>query len=336
MRKRKSVWISLIMIFVLTFSFSLSVYAYPESWVQFSKGTSATVNRSLSDAAYYVINHSSQYIKSDGSYFTGQYRYYYWRLATLGSPHTWESRFRVNRLSVSVGTSSGSGGVAPEGKAVFFIGSTSEILQGDAVSVPFGSGGTYYFDSTGDYVYLWVQQSVWYSTGGTSSPSLTVNSITYSFDSVEYTAFGSGQGINTAINETTSAINKQTNSVNSSINNQTNSINNTITEETRIQTDTLTNGFDGSGMDADNNKLASSMSSYEDAESQLTDKSVGYIDAVTFFDPTKHLQLMSCITYTSTFLQNLFVALGDWSVLISISLSISFALMLIGWYKYRK
>lgn len=150
-----------------------------------------------------------------------------------------------------------------------------------------------------------------------------------------------------AIADNTKETNKQLVNVNTKLNNlhnmtvtetrnQTDAINKNITQETQKQTDTLTNGYDNSGLNSDNDRLASSMDSFDSAESQVTDQSVSYIDSVTFFDPTTHLQLMSCITFTSTFLQNLFVALGDWSVLVMIALSLAFALMLIGWFKYRK
>lgn len=109
-----------------------------------------------------------------------------------------------------------------------------------------------------------------------------------------------------------------------------------LEQATEKQTDTLTNGYDNTGMNADNDRLSASLDGYEDAESQVTDQSVDFIDAVTFTDPTTHLQLMTAVTWTSTFLQNLFVALGDWSVLVTIALSLAFALMLIGWFKYRK
>lgn len=122
----------------------------------------------------------------------------------------------------------------------------------------------------------------------------------------------------------------------SDISNQTNSINNNINQATQNQTNTLTGGYDNSGMENTNKQLADSLASYDQTESQVTDQSVAYIDAVSFFDPTTHLQLMTSITYVSTFLQNLFVSLGDWSVLVMISLSLAFALMLIGWFKYRK
>lgn len=131
-------------------------------------------------------------------------------------------------------------------------------------------------------------------------------------------------------------LNNQTNSINNAISNQTTSINNNINQATQNQTNTLTGGYDNSGMENTNKQLADSLASYDQTESQVTDQSVAYIDAVSFFDPTTHLQLMTSITYVSTFLQSLFVSLGDWSVLVMISLSLAFALMLIGWFKYRK
>lgn len=124
----------------------------------------------------------------------------------------------------------------------------------------------------------------------------------------------------------------QTELLKQSTENQTKSLN----QATKDQTDTLTNGYDNTGMNNDNDRLSASLNSFDDAEGQVTDQSVEYIDAVTFFDPTTHLQLMTAITFTSTFLQNLFVALGDWSVLVTIALSLAFALMLVGWFKYRK
>lgn len=116
-------------------------------------------------------------------------------------------------------------------------------------------------------------------------------------------------------------IEQNTNQTNQSINNQTNE---------------LTNGFDNSGLNADNNKLSGSLGEYDQAQGQVTDQSVGFIDGATFIDPTKNAGVLASITFTASWLQSLFVNIGDWSVLVVVSLSISFALMLVGWFKYRK
>lgn len=108
------------------------------------------------------------------------------------------------------------------------------------------------------------------------------------------------------------------------------------TDAVNNQTDTLANGYNNSQMNNSNQNLSNSMNEYNSSETQLTDQSVGFIDDVTFFDPTTHMQLLTCVTFASSWLQSLFVSLGDWGILIMISLSLTFGLMLVGWFKYRK
>lgn len=102
------------------------------------------------------------------------------------------------------------------------------------------------------------------------------------------------------------------------------------------QTDELTTGFNNSGMDSSNTALSGALTEYDNLEKEATDQSVGFIDDVSFFDPSSQVQLMTCITYCSSWLQSLFVALGDWSILVMVSLSLTLGLMLVGWFKYRK
>lgn len=304
MKKRWQVLLSVVLVMVLSVSFFVPVFASSsDTWRPLDPSAhSATVNVSLSSSDYFKIAESSQYLKSsssDGSYsyFTGQIRYYYWRLAYLASTSDTLFRARVNDLVVSSNSFSGDS----YGSGVFLIGSTSDVLLDQAVSVPFG-GGTYYFDAGNDYIYLWYRVPVFYTNSGSNFSA----SITYSYSGTFYSTLG-----------------------------YVDNLTDVVINSTQQQTDTLTTGYDNSGMNSSNDKLSSSLTEYDNTESQVMDQSVQYIDSVTFFDPTTHLQLMSCITYTSTFLQNLFVALGDWSVLVLIALSLAFALMLIGWFKYR-
>ncbi len=307
MKKRWQVLLSVVLVMVFSVSFSVPVCASSsDTWLPLDpSGASATVNVSLSSSDYFKIAESSQYLRGSSSsssgesyyYYTGQIRYYYWRLAYLASTSDTLFRARVNDLVVSSGSFSGDS----YGSGVFLIGSTSDVLLDQAVSVPFG-GGTYYFDAGNDYIYLWYRVPVFYI----NSDSDFSASITYSYSGTFYSTLG-----------------------------YVDNLTDVVINQTQQQTDTLTTGYDNSGMESTNDKLSSSLTEYDNTESQVMDQSVQYIDAVTFFDPTTHLQLMSCITYTSTFLQNLFVALGDWSVLVLIALSLAFALMLIGWFKYR-
>lgn len=323
MKKRLLVWLSLVLVMALMVSFSLPVEAAQvDQWSTLLTGTSGTVNLSPSNASWFEIISSNQYVTdTSGSYQTGQIRRYFFRLCNLGYSGT-PCRARVYRLSVSSGSTSGViGGVA------FWIGSQADVVTERASAIPFGNNGTYYYDLGEDYTYLWASCLTFCFAD--SGPDFTLRMVNYSYESVQTNYYGTEYSINKSID----ALNSNTAA---QIQNQTNSINNKIAQETQAQTDTLTNGYDASGMNADNDRLSSSLESYDDVESQVTDQSNDYIDAVTFFDPTTHLQLMTCVTYSATFLQDLFVALGDWSVLVMLALSLVFALMLIGWFKYRK
>lgn len=137
-------------------------------------------------------------------------------------------------------------------------------------------------------------------------------------------------------NSINSTVNNQTNSLNNTLNSQTNSINNQIAQKTEEQTEDLTNGYDNSQIVDANTQLAGSMDDYEAMESQVSDRAGGYIQNVEFFDPTANTSIMSGITLTGSFLQSLYANMHDWSAVILVSLSLTFALMLIGWFKFRR
>lgn len=120
------------------------------------------------------------------------------------------------------------------------------------------------------------------------------------------------------------------------INDQTSSINNQIAQETQEQTDTLTDGYDNSQITNDNQQLADAMQDYDNSQSVAVGDSTGYIDDVSFYNPSSSAQVMSGITLTGSFLQSLFVNMGQWSAVVLVSLSLTFGLMLVGWFKFRK
>lgn len=102
------------------------------------------------------------------------------------------------------------------------------------------------------------------------------------------------------------------------------------------QTDTLTNGFDNSGMIDTNAQLSGAIDDYDKNQDAITNDSVGFIDAVEFFNPSNSPPILAGITLCGSFLQSLFVNLGDWSSVVLVSLSLTFGLMLVGWFKFRK
>lgn len=102
------------------------------------------------------------------------------------------------------------------------------------------------------------------------------------------------------------------------------------------QTQEVTQGYDNSQTVNDNEQLAGAMQDYDDSQSAAVGDSTGYIDDVSFFDPSSSAQVMSGITLTGSFLQSLFENLGQWGAVVMVSLSLTFGLMLVGWFKFRK
>lgn len=120
------------------------------------------------------------------------------------------------------------------------------------------------------------------------------------------------------------------------VNQQGEAIQQEIADQTQQQTDHLENGFNNGGMESSNKDLNDSLTGYDQKESEISDQATGYIDSATFVNPAGTVQVMAAISFTTSWLQSLFVNLGDWGILVMVSLSLTFALMLVGWFRFRK
>lgn len=96
---------------------------------------------------------------------------------------------------------------------------------------------------------------------------------------------------------------------------------------------TLTGGYDSSSMDSDNQELNSSLNEYEAAENELFDDAKENINSFEF--DTDLGEFSTPLTDISYFLGSLFVGLGPMNVVISFSLTLSIAMVLIGWYRFK-
>lgn len=127
--------------------------------------------------------------------------------------------------------------------------------------------------------------------------------------------------------------------IRSNTNNTTNAVNNqttTITNNIKNQTDTMTNGYDNSSMTDDNTRLNNQIAQYDAAQESATNTSVSNIDAAEFVNPSSNASVFAAMTFSASFLQSLYNNLGDFSIVIMVSLSLCLGLMLVGWFKYRK
>lgn len=116
-----------------------------------------------------------------------------------------------------------------------------------------------------------------------------------------------------------------TDSVNSSINNQ-------ITNDNK-NADDIKNGYDNSGMKADNDRLNDKISQYDNVEDQLFDDAKDKIGNFTFENPlTKYTDVLSDISY---FLSGIYTALGALNIPVGFSLTLTIALIFIGYYRFK-
>lgn len=120
------------------------------------------------------------------------------------------------------------------------------------------------------------------------------------------------------------------------ITNQTTQINNNITQQTQQQTESLQNGYDNSSMSQDNTRLNDQISQYDQAQESATNTSVSNIDAAEFINPSSNTSVFAAMTFSASFLQSLYNNLGDFGIIVMVSLSLCLGLMLVGWFKYRK
>ena len=110
--------------------------------------------------------------------------------------------------------------------------------------------------------------------------------------------------------------------------NTTNIINNN-----NANTDKLSNGYDNSGMNSDNDRLNGSLKEYDQAEDNLMEDvntGIGNIDFDFSFDST-----LSVISTVSDFLQGIYERSGGFQVVINVCLILSLASCAVGLYRLK-
>lgn len=97
--------------------------------------------------------------------------------------------------------------------------------------------------------------------------------------------------------------------------------------------DAITGGYDNSGMESDKSELDDAITQYEQAEDELFEDAKGYINDFEFDTPFDAFTgPLSDISY---FLSGMFSALGPMNVVITFSLTLTIAMVMIGWYRFK-
>ena len=99
-------------------------------------------------------------------------------------------------------------------------------------------------------------------------------------------------------------------------------------------TDTIVNGYDGSGIDSDNNRLNNSINEYESAESAVLDKVNEELGNFEFQNSFQGY--VNSIVVISSFLQRLYDNSGAFKDVINIGFFLSIASIVIGMYRFKE
>ena len=116
-----------------------------------------------------------------------------------------------------------------------------------------------------------------------------------------------------------------------------NSINDNISDQILnddANTDTIVNGYDGSSIDSDNNRLNNSINEYENAESAVLDKVNEELGNFEFQNSFQGY--VKSIAVISSFLQRLYDNSGAFKDVINIGFFLSIASIVIGMYRFKE
>lgn len=136
--------------------------------------------------------------------------------------------------------------------------------------------------------------------------------------------------VSASLSSVVSAIDKQTTDLTTNINKNVQEIQSNIDKNT----DSLKNDYNNSSMTSDNEKLNNSLSEYEKAEEELFTDAKENINNFEY-DSSIFVRYVRVFEEISNFLQQIYVTLGALNIPIGFSLTLSVALLFIGYYRFK-
>ena len=104
-------------------------------------------------------------------------------------------------------------------------------------------------------------------------------------------------------------------------------------------TGTITGGYDSSGLDQSSNALNDKLTEYDKIESGIHDSASGWISDFTLPDFDNLLSsggILAACVWVGSFWQDMFTNMGPFNIPVTLSLSLIFVLMLIGYHRFRR
>lgn len=104
-------------------------------------------------------------------------------------------------------------------------------------------------------------------------------------------------------------------------------------------TDTITGGFDSSALDQSSNALNDKLTEYDKIESGIHDSASGWISDFTLPDFDNLISsggILAACVWIGSFWQDVFTDMGAFNIPVTLSLSLIFVLMLVGYHRFRR
>ena len=118
----------------------------------------------------------------------------------------------------------------------------------------------------------------------------------------------------------------------STINNMSTAVQNKL----QSTTDQITGGFDNSGITQENEKLEQSINQYDDVESGIFEDAEGFIGDFEYLSvDSLPLGIIKALAFVGSFLQGIFLCMGDFSIIITFSLTMIFVMVVVGYHRIR-
>ena len=118
----------------------------------------------------------------------------------------------------------------------------------------------------------------------------------------------------------------------STINNMSSAVQNKL----QSTTDQITGGYDNSGITQENEKLEQSINQYDEVESGIFEDAEGFIGDFEYPSvESLPFGIIKALAFVGSFLQGIFLCMGEFSVIITFSLTMIFVMVVVGYHRIR-
>lgn len=120
--------------------------------------------------------------------------------------------------------------------------------------------------------------------------------------------------------------------VKTAINNMSTAVQNKL----QSTTDQITGGYDNTGITQENEKLEQSINQYDEVESGIFEDAEGFIGDFEYPSvDSLPLGIIKALAFVGSFLQGIFLCMGEFSVIITFSLTMIFVMVVVGYHRIR-